>query len=55
MLMETAMEITQRKSCSAPSGYVSNASDYDGAGPYIRASESCNSIDDDCDGPSMKM
>jgi hypothetical protein len=39
-------------SASAPSGYVVDATDCNDANPSINpaASESCNSIDDDCDG-----
>ena len=39
-------------SCSAPSGYVSDASDCDDADAAVNpgAVEYCNSVDDDCDG-----
>ena len=42
------------RSCSAPAGYVSNASDCDDRdnGIHPGADEYCNSIDDDCDGTS---
>ena len=38
--------------CSAPPGYVANASDCDDGNPSVHpgASEVCNEIDDDCDG-----
>jgi predicted outer membrane repeat protein len=40
------------ESCSAPSGYVSDASDCDDgdAGVHPAAEELCNGLDDDCDG-----
>jgi hypothetical protein len=38
--------------CTAPSGFVNNASDCDDSNPAIHpdAAEICNNIDDDCDG-----
>jgi hypothetical protein len=43
---------TTTEACSAPSGFVSDATDCDdeNAGAFPGASEFCNSIDDDCDG-----